>query len=78
MTKAKMRWFETLKDDSCGILYAPVDPQVALDVLREYILGENWYSMNPVSQAQINTEVVHEILNKVSKQYRKDIKENML
>lgn len=50
--------------------------QTALDFLRIYILGEDWYSVNPISTEQINCEVVHEILYKYSKQYRKEYKQS--
>lgn len=65
---------ETAKDED-NILPPPLEPQLALNFLREYILGEDWYSANPVPTAQINTEVVEEILYKCSKRYRKEVKE---
>ena len=45
---------ETTKDED-NILPPPLEPQLALNFLREYILGEDWYSANPVPTAQINT-----------------------
>lgn len=50
-----------------------LDPQLALQFLKEYLLGD-WYSMNPISTQQINCEIVHEILYKYSKEYRKEHK----
>lgn len=69
-------WFlqETAKDED-NILPPPLEPQLALNFLREYILGEDWYSANPVPTSQINSEVVDEILYKCSKRYRKEVKE---
>ena len=69
-------WFlqEKAKDKD-NIFPPPLEPQLALNFLREYILGEDWYSANPVPTAQINTEVVGEILYKCSKRYRKEVKE---
>lgn len=52
----------------------PLDPQIALDFLRKYLLGEDWYSVNPISTSQINCEVVHDILYKYSRKYRKELK----
>lgn len=52
----------------------PLNGQLALDFIRRYILGEDWYSVNPISTEQINCEVVHEILYKCSKKYRKEYK----
>lgn len=51
--------------------------QKALDFLREYILGEDWYSVNPISTEQINCEVVHNILYKCSKKYRKEYNKSL-
>ena len=52
----------------------PLDPQIALDFLQKYLLGEDWYIVNPLCNAQANCEVVHDILYKYSKRYRKEIK----
>ena len=51
-----------------------LEGQKALDFLKQYLLGEDWYSVNPISTKQINCEVVHDILYKYSKKYRKEIK----
>lgn len=58
--------------DDYGIFAPPMDAQTAVGFLRRYLLGENWYSVNPISTEQINTEIVHEILMKHSKEYRKE------
>lgn len=65
-----------LHNDSkdCGILSPPMEPQLALNILQEYLLGEDWYVVNPISRNQINTEVVFEILMKHSKRFRKEWK----
>ena len=52
----------------------PLDSQIALDFLQKYLLGEDWYSVNPISTIQINCEVVHDILYKYSRKYRKECK----
>jgi len=44
-----------------GIFAPPMDAQVALIELCHHLLGEDWYSVNPTSQEQINTEIVYEI-----------------
>ena len=69
-------WFSQEKaKGKDNIFPPPLEPQLALNFLREYILGEDWYSVNPIHTTQINTEVVPEILYKCSKRYRKEIKE---
>ena len=52
----------------------PLDAQIALKFLKDYLLGEDWYTVNPISQEQINVEIVDAILSKYSKKYRKEVK----
>lgn len=40
----------------------------------DYILGEDWYVVDPISQTQINEIALHEILEKCSKRYKKERK----
>lgn len=47
--------------EDCGIFAPPMKAQVALDELYRYFLGEDWYSVNPISTEQMNTEKVYEI-----------------
>lgn len=53
-----------------------LDAQKALDFLTDYLLGEDWYVVNPLCAEQINVEIVNEILLKYSKKYRKEYKKN--
>ena len=53
----------------------PLDPQKALKFLEEYLLGEDWYIVSPLGTPQANCEVVHDILYKYSKKFRKEMKE---
>jgi hypothetical protein len=60
-----------------GNIFPPaLEPQLALRFLKEYLLGD-WYSMNPISTKQINCEIVHEILYKYSRKYRKEYKNSL-
>lgn len=48
----------------------PLDPltyEQALQQLIEYILGKDWYVVDPLSQAQVNAIVVDEIKSKFDK-----------
>lgn len=40
----------------------------------DYILGEDWYVVDPISQTQINEIALHEILERCSKRYRRERK----
>ena len=69
-------WLENEAED-CGILSPPLEPQMALDFLKDYLLGEEWYVCSPICQKQVNTEIVYEILRKHSKKFRKEWKDYM-
>lgn len=57
-----------------GIMAPPMDAETAIDFLRRYLLGENWFSSNPVSSNQINTEITYLILRNYSKRYKHECK----
>ena len=67
-------WLENDSID-CGIMSPPMEAERALSFLTDYLLGENWYVVDPISQKQVNTNRVHEILWKYSRQYRKEWKQ---
>lgn len=70
------KFTDWLENDSvdCGIMSPPMEDKKALEFLTDYLLGENWYVVDPISPKQVNTNRVHEILWKYSKQYRKEYK----
>lgn len=74
MTENKKKFIEILKDDSYGTYPAPTDAQLAVGILCDYLLGEDWYTANPIGVKQVNTEIVNEILRVYSRQYRKDLR----
>lgn len=67
-------WFKS-NDDPNNIFAPPMDAQTAIWILCDYLLSEKWVTPNPISQEQINTEIVCEILGKYSKKYQKEMKE---
>ena len=40
----------------------------------DYLLGEDWYVVDPLGQTQINEIALYKILKKYSKRYRKEHK----
>ena len=70
--------FEAMKDNicdtSCGLIPAPMDAQVALDILTSYLLGDDYYFAGSCNVEQGNAIVVEQILDKYSKKWRKDWK----
>ena len=67
-------WLENDSVD-CGIMSPPMEDKKALEFLTHYLLGENWYVVGLISPKQVNTNIVHEILWKYSKQFRKEWKQ---
>lgn len=65
---------QILDDESYGILPAPTEAQLAVNVLQEYLLGEDHYIVDPLPNCQANTIIVHDILLQYSRRYRKEWK----
>lgn len=63
-----------LNDESYGLLPAPTEAQLAVNVLQEYLLGEDYYIVDPLPNCQANTIIVHDILLRYSRRYRKEWK----
>lgn len=50
-----------------GLCAPPMDAQIALSELARFFLGDDWCCVNPMSQEQINTEIVAEIETRYEK-----------
>lgn len=74
MRKPSEQFFEIIDDESYGILPAPTEAQLAVNVLQEYLLGEDYYVVDPLPNCQANTIIVHDILLQYSRRYRKEWK----
>ena len=68
-----LRWqIENWDDDA---LFPPeLKPQRAIHMLVDYLLGDDWYFVNPVNAKQGNVYILHAILMKYSRKYRKEVK----
>ena len=70
--------FEAIKNNICDTTYglcpAPMDAQLAVNILCDYLLGDDWYFAGSASVEQGNAMVVELILDKYSKQFKKDWK----
>lgn len=66
---------KTINKDN--IFAPPISDREALMFIKDYLLGEDWYSYNPIHYEQINTEMVFEILMKYSKRFRKEYYNHM-
>ena len=70
--------FETMKENiedfSCGLIPAPMEAQQAISILVDYLLGDDWYVASSMNTEQVNACAVEQILDKYSKQWKKDWK----
>ena len=68
--------FEAMKNNICdtsyGLCPTPMATQEALDILTSYLLGDDYYVANSLSQTQVNAVIVEQILDKYSKKWVKD------
>ncbi len=65
---------EACKKDPDNLCDPPLDPQLAVNFLCNYLLGEDWYVTISESQQQVNSAIVFDILLKYSKKFRKQLK----
>lgn len=65
---------DNICDTSCGLMPAPMDAQVALNILVSYLLGDDYYFAGSCNVEQGNAIVVEQILDKYSKKWRHDWK----
>jgi hypothetical protein len=63
-----------IEDTAYGLCPAPMDAQLAVHILCDYLLGDDWYFASSASEEQGNAMVVELILDKYSKQFKKDWK----
>lgn len=66
-------WLENDAKD-CGLCDPPMKAELAIEFLKNYLLGENWYVTMPENGDQCNTAIVIEILYKYSPTFRKELK----
>jgi len=65
-----------ITDESYGLYPAPLRAQTAINILCDYLLGEDFYVTIAMNEEQCNTVIVDNILSKYSKEYCKEYKED--
>ena len=63
-----------IEDVSYGIYPAPMPAQQALNILCDYLLGEDWYVTDSIGVEQCNAIITEQILDKYCRQWKKDCK----
>lgn len=62
------------REDKDNIFVVGVSDAEFRQFIINYLLGEDWYVVEPLGQTQINEVALDKILEKYSKRYRKEIK----
>ena len=60
------------REDKDNIFGVGISDSEFRQFIIDYLLGEDWYVVDPLGQTQINEIALYEILEKYSKRYRKE------
>lgn len=63
------------REDKNNIFGVGITDSEFRQFIIDYLLGEDWYVVDPLGQTQINELALYEILDKFSRRYRKEHKE---
>ena len=62
------------REDKDNIFGVGVTDAEFRNFIIDYLLGNDWYVVDPLGQTQVNEIALHDILNKYSKRYRMERK----
>ena len=62
------------REDKDNIFGVGVSDAEFRTFIINYLLGEDWYVVDPLGQTQINEQALYEILEKYSRRYMKECK----
>ena len=62
------------REDKDNIFGAGISDAEFRKFCIDYLLGKDWYTIDPLGQEQVNEVALYEILQKYSKRYRKENK----
>ena len=65
---------ESKREDKGNIFCTGITDREFVNFIIDYLLGEDWYTADPLGHNQINQVALEEILENYSKRFRKEIK----
>ena len=65
---------ESKREDKENLYCTGITDREFVNFIIDYLLGEDWYTVDPLSHNQINQVALEEILENYSKRFRKEIK----
>ena len=70
-------FYRTLRSDKYGLMPDVTSSQFALELLCDYLLGEDFICGDSMGVEQGNTVIVYNILKKYSRKFNKDLKKRL-
>lgn len=70
-------FYQTLQSDKYGLIPDVTSSQFALELLCDYLLGEDFVCGDSMGVDQGNTVIVYNILKKYSRKFNKDLKKRL-
>lgn len=64
---------ESKREDKDNIYCTGITDREFVHFIIKYLLGENWYVVDPLGHEQINQIALEEILDSYSKKFRKEL-----
>lgn len=64
---------ERSRKDTGNIYCTGITDEEFITFITEYLLGEDWYVVDPLGHNQVNQIALEEILYKYSKKFRKEL-----
>ena len=65
------------QNNTDNIFYPSMESEEAIDMLIDYLLGEDWYVVAPLSPKQVTTCAVSDILYKYSTKFKKETRDEV-
>ena len=65
---------ESKREDKDNSYCTGITDKEFVHFIIKYLLGEDWYVVDPLGHEQLNQIALEEILDKYSKEFRKEIK----
>ena len=73
LSERKKKIFDLLLSDRLGLCPEPINANAVIDMLSDYLLGENFYIAMPLNGEQANAVILDRILSIYSNDYTKEI-----
>lgn len=64
---------ESKREDKENLYCTGITDREFVNFIIDYLLGEDWYTVDPLSHNQINQVALEEILENYSKRFRKEL-----